>query len=87
MSNLDATPDIFDDRTLAELGAYVREHMDENCCHGLATTLSWLRERGLQPTNEVVHWLVEQGVVCDCEVITELGDRASARLKHTQSNQ
>jgi hypothetical protein len=86
MNEIDATPAVFDDPTMADLGAYIRENMDENCCHGLATTLRWMRARGLHPTNEIIHWLSEQNVVCDCEAITELGDPAIDRIAQQKSS-
>jgi len=47
---------------------------EEPCRHSWLETYTWVQGRGA-PWGEVVGWLMQQGVHCDCEVLTKLSDR------------
>jgi tetratricopeptide (TPR) repeat protein len=47
---------------------------EDACRHSWLETYNWIHERGA-PWGEVVGWLMQQGVHCDCEVLTTLSQR------------
>jgi hypothetical protein len=42
----------------------------ETCDSSLSHSEEWLDHRGIEDPDAVLDWLREQGVTCDCEVVT-----------------
>ena len=59
--------------TLLDLGRYLNVYIEpfDSCDGTLGQTRVWLEANGRDVEQEIA-WLEEQGIICDCEVVTKL---------------
>ena len=62
-----------DPETIDSLGEYLNESIGmETCDSSLSFSADWLHENGVEDVEAELEWLRDQGVNCDCEVVTIL---------------